>query len=203
MKIISILFILSFTLCSKFGSWTKDSLYQFDYRIDKARTTTEKAFFEKTQFKEEDYLIKPFALYNQLVNGLNYKILFSAQNIKTDEYDIYDYVIYTGPFGESLQDFDYQVISTKKLNFEKILPLTNTKYENINKVVAKYYSSTSNNLLYIDSIKVNESTSYMMNVYIVTAQTEKYEELQTLIVMEQEDHSFEVVSEIKNYNNNN
>lgn len=201
MKSIIILSLLTLTLCDRFGGWTKDSFSSNDLRLEKARTTAEKKFFSDTNAKEEDYIIYPFAVYKQLVNGLNYKIFFAAQNIKTNTLELFDYVIYTGAFGAPVdQVFDYQVIGSKKLAYDSKLKLTNRKFLQINDALLQYFSPTSNTMSFIDTIQLNENVLYTMSVYVVKVQTENEKVPQTVIVMEQEDNTFEVVAEIRNFN---
>ena len=201
MKAICILSLISLVLSQRSGGWIQDTFASNDIRIDRARSTAEAKFFAETNAKEEEFIIYPFAVYKQLVNGLNYKIFFAAQNIKTNTIELFDYIVYTGAFGAPTnQVFDYQVIGTKKLDYDDKLKITNKKFGKINDAVALYYSPTSNKMSYIETIQVNENVLYTMSIYVVKVQTESQQKPQTLIVMEQDDNTFEVVADIRNFN---
>ena len=81
MKSIIILSLLALTLCKGFGmmgSWQKDTFASNDIRIDRARQAAEAKYLQIANVKEDDVELIPLAVYRQLVNGLNYKIIFAT-----------------------------------------------------------------------------------------------------------------------------
>ena len=101
MRTVVALLLVALASSQLLGGWQKRSFAENDLFIDSARVTAEKKFYEETGTNDSEIDITPLCIYSQLVNGFNYQIIFSARNMKTNELGLYQYVIYTGPFGQT------------------------------------------------------------------------------------------------------
>lgn len=189
MRTILLISLFVFILGWKSAGWTKDSFESNDLYIEKARQTAEKRYYERTNSNEQDVIVYPFAIYKQVVNGINYKIFFAAKNIKTNSVQFFEYVVYTGPFGKIANKvFDFKVTSEKEIDFEKDeLKLNTRRATKIDQAVSNY----SQNSLRIESIKVYNNATTEINFYVVKTNNSKI-----LVVMQEENYTFTVVSEI-------
>ena len=196
MKTILIISLLALILGWRSGGWTKESFESNDLQIEKARQAAEKRYYERTNTNEKDVIIYPFAIYKQIVNGVNYKIFFAAQNIKTNDIEFFDYIIYTGPFGKTAnKPFEFKVTSEKKIEFENdTLQSNSRKATKIEQAVSKYYNNLLNSENFVESIKIYNNVLYTMSFYLVKTNSPNL-----LIVMEQENNEFEVVTEIRHF----
>lgn len=194
MKAICILAILSMSLCLT-GGWKEESLNSNDMIIDRCRRVAEENFFKKNDVKENDVYIYPFAIYSQLVNGMKYKILFAAKNLKKNTIDICETDVYTGPAGS--RDLTFEVLNQNVLPAENNLPINSANFGKITDAVTKYYSKKNEKLSYITTIRTNENVLYNYGVYLVEVQTQKSKNPQTLVVMEKDLRKFEVVAFIR------
>ena len=195
MKTMLIISLLALILGWRSGGWTKESFESNDLQIEKARQAAEKRYYERTNTNEKDVIIYPFAIYKQIVNGVNYKIFFAAQNIKTNDIEFFDYIIYTGPFGKTAnKPFEFKVTSEKKIEFENdTLQSNSRKATKIEQAVSKYYNNLLNSENFVESIKIY-NVLYTMSFYLVKTNSPNL-----LIVMEQENNEFEVVTEIRHF----
>ena len=192
MKTILVLSLLVFSAAWKTGGWTKDSFESNDLQIEKARQAAEKRYYERNDSNDEDVVLYPFAVYKQVVNGINYKLFFAAQNIHTNAVEFFDYVVYTGPFDKSLE---FKVTSETKMELEdEKLQLTSRKSTKIDQAVSNYYSNRLNSESLTESIKVCNNVLYTMSFYVARTRAQDL-----LVVMEQENNEFEVVAEIRHF----
>lgn len=203
MKSIIILSFLALTLCKGFGamgSWQKDTFAANDIRIDRARQAAEAKYFQITNEKEEDIELIPLAVYHQLVNGLNYKIIFAARNYNDNSLEFYDYDVYTGPFGSEANNFEYEVLSTAKLPIENNLSINSSKFGKINDACAQYIKDTrGERIAFVRTLRTNQNVIYNFGIYVVKIQTMAKRLGETVIVLEQEDGTFEVAYSLRDF----
>ena len=197
MKSLLILSLLTLSLCgfgSNMGSWQKDTFESNDMRIDRARATAEDDFKAKANLKDDEAEIYEIAVYHQLVNGMNYKIFFAVRDANTNTVDLYDYVVYSGPFG-SEPNGQYEILSSKKLPIENNLSINSAKFGKLNDACAKYVKDTKGEkLAYVSTVRTNQNVIYSMSIYVVEVQTMAKRMPETVIVVEDEDGKFEVVA---------
>ena len=197
MKSLLILSLLTLSLCgfgSNMGSWQKDTFESNDMRIDRARSTAEDDFKAKANLKDDEAEIYEIAVYHQLVNGMNYKIFFAVRAANTTTVDLYDYVVYSGPFGSDLNG-QYEILSSKKLPIENNLSINSAKFGKLNDACAKYVKDTKGEkLAYVSTVRTNQNVIYSMSIYVVEVQTMAKRMPETVIVVEDEDGKFEVVA---------
>ena len=203
MKSIIILSLLALTLCKGFGmmgSWQKDTFASNDIRIDRARQAAEAKYLQIANVKEDDVELIPLAVYHQLVNGLNYKIIFAARNYNDNSLELYDYNVYTGPFGSEANNFEYEVISTEKLPIENNLSINSAKFGKINDACAQYIKDTKGEkVAYVSTLRTNQNVIYNFGIYVVQIQTMAKRLPETVIVLEHEDGSFEVAFTLRDF----
>lgn len=197
MKAILILSLLALSLCgfgNNMGAWQKDTFASNDIRIDRARSTAEDDFKAKANLKDEEAEIYEIAVYHQLVNGLNYKIFFAVRDANTNTVDLYDYVVYTGPFGPDANG-QYEILSSNKLPIENNLSINSAKFGKLNDACAQYVKETKGEkLAYVSTVRTNQNVLYSMSIYVVEVQTMAKRMPETVIVVEDEDGKFEVVA---------
>jgi hypothetical protein len=195
MKSILFISLLVFALGWRSGGWTQDTFESNDLQIEKARQAAENRYYERTNTNDRQVIIYPFAIYKQIVNGVNYKILFAAQKLKTNDVDFFEYVVYTGPFGKAINDStEFKVTSEKKIEYENdTLQLNSRKATQIEEAISRYESNLLNSDNYIKFIKLYKNTaSYGMSFYVVKTKSPNL-----LILMEKENSEFKVVAEIR------
>lgn len=177
------------------GGWVKRSFAENDLYIDRARVTAENKFFEETGTNDSEIDLTPLCIYSQLVNGLNFKMVFSARNMKTNALDLYEYVVYTGPFGQSAPQ--PKVTKSNQLKKGKPLLFSAAEYTDIHKAISQYYS-TSNSLNHVSSVVKYESPIEELGIFIVKAQLANEKEKKTCVVVE-EKGKLEQIAEIRSY----
>ena len=93
-----ILCLVSLMLSSKpLGSWEPDSFSRNDIHLDRSSSLSQKEYLKVANANEDNIIFYPLSVYNQIVNGLNFRIFLAAQNKLTKEIDIFDCVVNT-PF---------------------------------------------------------------------------------------------------------
>ncbi len=197
MKAIFVLFLFALATCQTLvGGWTKRSFEENDMLIDRSRVLVEKKFFEEQNLNEGDAEITPIAIYSQLVNGYNFKIVFAARLRATNEFSLYEYKVYCGPFG-SQEVNSPKITATKQLAKGKPLLFAAAQYTNIHKAIMAYYS-TQNSLNYVSKVERYEAPLDDMNIFVAYAKVGETQEVKTCVLIEENDE-LQQVAEIRSF----
>jgi hypothetical protein len=94
MLICIVLSIIACTLCQAFGSYTRRDLSENNMYIDRVR----RFGMQQIQETNVDSSLIPISAYSQLVNGLNWKIIYVSHDKNSNAYNLIDSTVYTGPF---------------------------------------------------------------------------------------------------------
>lgn len=178
------------------GGWVKRTFAENDLFLDRARVTAENQYYSETGTNDSEVDLSPLCVYSQLVNGLNFKIVFSARNMKTNALDLYEYQVYSGPFGGNNVP-QPKVTKSTKLQKGKPLLFAAAEYTDIHKAISSYYS-TSNSLSHISSVVKYESPLDGLQLFIVKAQVNDEPLKKTCVVVE-ENGKMEQIAEIRSY----
>ena len=154
MKIVCIFALLSLlSMCNGFsivvGSYIRESFNSNDARINSAYQIVRNEILSKNESGSTD--VVPVAIYSQLVNGINYKIITAIKDKKNFKVELSQAIIYTGEFGSD---------SKPSLTFFEKLPTNNltldeTRMITLSATITNYLSSLGASLS-----KVNSVTSY-------------------------------------------
>lgn len=198
MKAILICALFSLTLCM--GSWTKESLYSNDLMIDRSRQAAEKHYYELTGLSKQEARVYPFAVYSQLVNGVNYKILFAVKNKNTGEISFHDYTVFTGTFADrKAKKMKFDVTGTLQMKPDNAnVPINSLKFAGINDAISLYYKNINEKLGYVNTISsttANGRDAPYGKVYLAKLQTQQKHGPQFAVLME-ENGKFEVCTTI-------
>lgn len=197
MKAIFILFLFALASCQNLvGGWTKRSFAENDMLIDRSRVLVEKKFIEEQNLNEGDVEITPIAIYSQIVNGYNFKIVFAARYRETNEFTLHEYKVYCGPFGSTELNTP-KLSATKQLAKGKPLLFAAAQYTNIHKAIMEYYS-TQNSLNYVSKVERYEAPLDDMNIFVAYAKVGDKQEIKTCVLIE-ENGELQQVAEIRSF----
>lgn len=188
-----ILCLVSLMLSSKpLGSWEPDSFARNDIHLDRSRSLSQKEYLKVANANEDNIIFYPLSVYNQIVNGLNFRIFLAAQNKLTKEIDIFDCVVNT-PFQQSNKE--YTVYSSKILQMKGNVSINNSQYNSVNTVVSNYIKKQGESMKFVTSLMVYENVIYDLNMFIVNVRTA--ESMKTLILKENDDKKIEIVASLR------
>ena len=185
--------LISFILSSKpLGSWEPDTFARDDLYLDRSRSLAEKEYLKVTNANEDFTLFYPLSVYKQIVNGINFRIFLAAQNIKTNDIDLFDCIVNT-PFQKANQDFT--VYSSKILKMSGNVSINNSQYNSVNTVVGNYIKQIGEKMKFITSMVIYKNVIYDLNMFIVKVRTA--ESMKILILAENEDKKIEVAASLR------
>ena len=136
-----------------------------DINIDRVIRATSERFFSDAMTNADLMTVEPIELYSQVVNGVNYKVIFATQAYSNTRNDVqlHEYVFY--------QPFNFESNSLPELEkVDKIkhfqsngVSLNSPRYAQINAAISSYLMGSSNKLVSVnsvDSVEVYEDTYY-------------------------------------------
>jgi hypothetical protein len=198
-KIILLLVLLSSTLCYDImvGSYTRDSFAKNDAKINSALKLVNSEVENK--FNNKNLSIIPVALYSQIVNGINYKLIIGLHDSSSGKVDLAHAIVYTGPFS------DNYALEKPSLSFFQKLPddttkiLEESKFILLNKTITDHLKTLGSKLSLIDSVVSYPNLVYTESFYVVYVTVQNKSgatENQILIVNSTNDDNFVVAKTV-------
>ena len=173
-----------------FGGWEKDSFARDDLSLDRSRSMAVKQYLKDNNLSEDDILFHPLAVYKQITNGLNYRIVLACQNQITKTVTLYECDVFA-----SLDFRDFSVLQSKSLPFENnVVDITDPKFIKVNEYLNTMLSKSQKTLKYITLIKRSEHIVSQDDVFIVNASTQDGKEV-SFVLLEQ-DGEFDLFYEL-------
>lgn len=172
------------------GGWKKDSFARDDLSLDRSRSTAMKQYLKEYNLSEDDIIFHPLAVYKQITNGMNYKIVLACQNLVTKTINIYECVVNVS------RDFEtFNVLSSKSLPYENnVVDITNPKFIKINDYLNNVLSRSHRNLKYINLIQRSEFIISEDDVYIINASIQDENDISFVLV--EQDGEFDLFYEL-------
>ena len=182
------------------GSYVKDSLASNDARINRAFTIVRDEVLSKSAGGSNVGVI-PVAIYHQIVNGINYKVIAAIKDNRNKKVDLIHSIVYTGPFSE---DFANQ---TPKITFYEKLPsdlltIDEFKVQGIKAKLDEHLNSNKATLSKINSIITYPNLVYEESFFLVNAETTQGETTspQIFIVSQNSDRTFSILNTVSFFN---
>jgi len=170
---IIVIFLAYSTLCEiHVGSFIKDSFKMNDARIDRAFRLAKEKILSLNDGSQKIQVI-PIAVYHQIVNGINYKIITATKNKDTLKVDLQQTDIYTDPFTEEITFNNYSISSSENLHASKNLQLEDTTKVGIMSSVYKVLKVNDSKLVKINHITTYPNVLFDESYYLVLADTSK------------------------------
>ena len=177
MKSLLIIFLFVFCLCledEKLSSWKKYTVTKEDQTLKSVMAVTYTNYTENSKnidMKIDDLLL--LTVYNQLVNGMNFKITFVDR--KSDFPSIHEYIV-NRPIPKNGEDLVYSILERNEYDESKgLIKFDDPKFTEVENQLYKFLKKKSINLLYISYVYPveNDETKF----YIINADTEDGENL--------------------------
>ena len=199
-KILIILSLVSLSLCYDImvGSYTRDSFAKNDAKINSALNLVKSEVANK--FNNKNLSILPVAIYSQIVNGINYKIVVGIKDSSTGKIDLAHSIVYTGPFSDNFAQ------ETPTLTFFQTLPndalnvLDEEKTIGINSAISNYLKNAQASLVSTDSVVSYPNLVYTESFYIVNVTVKNSSganESQIFIVNLRNDNTYTVTNVVR------
>lgn len=192
LTLLLIAFVASETLV---GGWVKRSYEENDYNLERARVAAEKKFYEEQKANERAYLITPISVYSQLVNGINFQFIFAVRNRESNDFKMYSYIVYSGPFSE--KNSVPQVTSMKEIPKGRPLTFASYAYTDLHKAIGKFYSE-SNGLNHISTLYNYESPIQDLKIFVAIARVGDDSKEKTCVIIK-ENGEYQQVAEVKSF----
>ena len=106
MRTLILISLLLALVSSRTGGWKRESFEANSMLLDRCRQEGEDTIRANFGKNDDTTLVYPLEIYSQLVNGMNYKVVYALYDLYTDEVEVYTSTIYTGPFGKVSNDFE-------------------------------------------------------------------------------------------------
>ena len=106
MRTLILVSLLLALVSSRTGGWKRESFEANSMILDRCRQQGEDAIRANFGKNDDTTLVYPLEIYSQLVNGMNYRVVYAFYDMYTDEVEVYTSTIYTGPFGKVGNDFE-------------------------------------------------------------------------------------------------
>lgn len=180
--------------CQRVGSYVRDSFASNDIRIDRAWKTVLAEYHQMSTLKKEEVDIFPIAIYKQLVNGLNYKVFFGSVNKISNELQLFDYVLYTGPLTQSPDPFFFQLTSSKELVDHPDIALRKYEYEQIKKIISFQVEYDKESLVNLSVSRTYINVLGTASIYVVTAEKENQELPENYLIFQDENGKLEMIA---------
>ncbi len=148
------------------GSYLERSFQENDMGIDRARSLTDDELKTRHGFEIVTY---PVAVYTQIVNGLNYKILMAMRmDGNTEQVDLFNAIVYSGPFGKDFLSQGPSITQLQKVeagnsNFSEQQNLT------LKNSLNSFLSNNKSEIAKINSVDNYENLVYDQSFYVVNA----------------------------------
>lgn len=174
-KLILVVLIVSQTLAIdpiRVGSYIKDSFQKNDANIDRAFRMVRDGILAKSQEKS-DLSVVPVAIYRQIVNGINYKIITGIKDSKNLKVELAYGIVYSGPFGEDHNSQKPTLTLLESLTSDSNLTLEETALISLQGSISDVLKLTDTTLSKVHKVFSYPNLVYDESYYIVSAQTIK------------------------------
>lgn len=161
--------------------------------INKTKEQAEKDIVSKSGYSKSNYNFYPLALFDQIVNGVNYKVYYALQKKGSSSADIIE-----NTYHYANKKFD--LVKTKTLDTsgnEKTIKKDEMVKEKMRNALSRYFFDLK---LKVSDISINDIYEKVMNhisFYTAQAKVGKDKKNVNVVVMEKEDKTFEVVAYLK------
>jgi hypothetical protein len=168
-KLVLLLLLLSMTLCYDImvGSFTRDSFAKNDAKINSALKLVKSEVSNK--YNNSNLSVIPVALYSQIVNGINYKLIIGLHDISSGKLDLAHAIVYTGPFSVNYAAESASLTFFQKLPDDTTKTLEEEKFVYLNLAITDYLKLNGNSLSSINSIVSYPNLVYNESYYVVYA----------------------------------
>jgi hypothetical protein len=173
-------FILAFLMIShaltvdpiRVGSYVKDSFQKNDAKIDRAFRIVRDEILTKSE-GNNDIAVLPVAVYHQIVNGINYKIITGIKDNKNLKVELAHGIVYSGPFGEDFKTQKPTLTLLETLPSDNNLTLEETTLISLQGSISDVLKLTDTTLSKVHKVFSYPNLVYDESYYIVSAQTVK------------------------------
>jgi hypothetical protein len=171
-KLIVSLTLISFCLSYNImvGSYIKDSFNSNDARLNKAFSIVNKEITSKNGGALSSISVVPVAIYHQIVNGVNYKIIAAIKDKKNLKVELTQSIVYTGPISDNFGS------QTPSITFFEKLPNDNFTLEETTVIglsasITEDLKKTNSSLVKVNRIASYPNLVYDESFYVVNAET--------------------------------
>ena len=189
MKSFLLLVLFSLITC-QFGGWTKRSLAENDFYIDRSFRVACKSYSKGENVDCDDYI--RLSVYSQMVNGTNYKVCFL--DTKAEYPTIQEYVVHVPLSIRERNGPEFSVVEHKEYEIGKLVPLNDVTFSNVEDYLTKSLENTNEKVKYVSYIFTAENKE--TKFFIVSADTENGEH-QYIFSQDKNSKEFEFINKIK------
>ena len=192
------LFIFAFVLPYLITTAIVGNFYQLpidknETMINKTKDQAEKDIVSVSGYSKSSYNFYPLALFDQVVNGINYKVYYALQKKGSTSADIIENNYH-------FANNQYNLIKTETLDTSsnaKTIKKDEMVQERMRNALSKYFFNSKEKVSDISINDIYENVLNHISFYTVQAKVGKNKRSVNVVVMEKEDKSFEVVAVFK------
>lgn len=187
---------ISLVISQRPGAFAEISLDLNETGVNATKDLAKRDIISQKGYSESSYNLIPLALFSQIVNGINYKIFYGAQEKGSDSVDLFEYDIYSGPFSAGADD--YTITKSSELEEADTQKLTSDliRMARLKNAIGRHFFPERKGTKQEEIKKSYKKVLFNTVFHIVNAVVGDQNEKVNLLVIEREDKTFEVISEL-------
>ena len=189
MKSVLLLILISLISCQT-GGWTKRSLAENSFYIDRSFTEAYKSYSNEVEIDYDNYI--RLSVYSQIVSGTNYKVCFIDP--KADYPKIQEYIVYVPLSNGRRNGPEFKVIQHKEYEGGNLVSFNDETFSKVEKHLTKGLENTNEKVKYVSYIFTAENEE--SKFFIVFADTENGEH-QYIFTQDKSSNELDYINKIK------